>query len=139
MALRFLLDTNIVSELVRKTPDENVLAGIRDSKGESAISAITWHELLFGVFRLPDSRRRLSLEEYVWETLQDDFPILNYDAKAAEWFAEERERLTRQGRTPSYVDGQIAAVAAANDLIMVTRNVADFANFKDLEIENWFT
>jgi tRNA(fMet)-specific endonuclease VapC len=52
--------------------------------------------------------------------------------------AGERARLVRLGLPPPIADGQIAAVAAVNSLILVTRNVADFANFRNLDIENWF-
>ncbi|MCA9930516.1 MAG: hypothetical protein KC419_18660 [Anaerolineales bacterium] len=61
-----------------------------------------------------------------------------YDASAAAWFAKERTRLSRMGQPPSYADGQIAAIAAANNLILVTRNVSDFAEFDRLIVENWF-
>jgi tRNA(fMet)-specific endonuclease VapC len=46
--------------------------------------------------------------------------------------------LTSQGRTPSYVDSQIAAIARVHNLILVTRNTDDFADFVDLTVENWF-
>ncbi|NJK66777.1 MAG: type II toxin-antitoxin system VapC family toxin [Microcoleus sp. CSU_2_2] len=59
--------------------------------------------------------------------------------EAAEWFAKERARLIPISLTPSYADGQIAAIAKVNNLILVTRNVADYANFQDLQIENWFS
>jgi tRNA(fMet)-specific endonuclease VapC len=52
---------------------------------------------------------------------------------------KERARLIPSGLTPSYADGQIAAIAKVNNLILVTRNVADYANFQDLAIENWFS
>ncbi len=51
--------------------------------------------------------------------------------------AKERARLSNLGLTPSFVDGQIAAVAATNELILVTANTIDFADFQDLQIENW--
>ncbi|MGB1250718.1 MAG: VapC toxin family PIN domain ribonuclease, partial [Candidatus Promineifilaceae bacterium] len=47
-------------------------------------------------------------------------------------------RLSRIGRSPAFIDGQIASVAAANNLILVTRNVHDFINFQGITIENWF-
>jgi tRNA(fMet)-specific endonuclease VapC len=64
--------------------------------------------------------------------------ILPYGQDAARWHAFERARLIQIGNTPSYTDGQIAAVAATNDLILVTRNMKDFLNFDSLSIENWF-
>ena len=61
------------------------------------------------------------------------------DVAAATWFSQERARLSKQGLMPSYPDGQIAAVAAVNDLILITRNVDDFVEFSGLQISNWFT
>ncbi|MBW4515079.1 MAG: hypothetical protein KME11_07630 [Timaviella obliquedivisa GSE-PSE-MK23-08B] len=66
-------------------------------------------------------------------------PLLPYAAAAAEWFAQERARLSAIGKTPAYADGQIAAVAQVNNLIVVTNNVKDYADFQNLQIENWFS
>ncbi len=63
--------------------------------------------------------------------------ILPYDERAAEWHAKERARLSLKGRTPSFVDGQIAAIAKVNGLVLVTRNTTDFKSFSKLVIENW--
>ena len=67
-----------------------------------------------------------------------NMPILPYTTEAARWFATERSRLVSRGLTPSYPDGQIAAIAATNNLILVTRNTSDFIYFDGLELENWF-
>jgi tRNA(fMet)-specific endonuclease VapC len=63
--------------------------------------------------------------------------ILPYDERAAEWHAKERARLTALGQIASFVDGQIAAVARVNGLILVTRNTPDFEKFSGLKLENW--
>ena len=65
-------------------------------------------------------------------------PLLPYDANAAKWHAEERARLVTIGKTPSFADGQIAAIAKVNNLILVTNNVSDYADFLELKLENWF-
>jgi len=54
------------------------------------------------------------------------------------WQAKQRARLRQAGKPPSYPDFQIAAIAAVNDLVLVTRNVEDFADFQELRTENWF-
>jgi tRNA(fMet)-specific endonuclease VapC len=138
MAVKYLLDTNIVSEPVRKSPDPGVVRHIQATGGAIAIAATTWHELLFGVLRLPVSPKRAALEQYLSNTIRAEIPILAYDAKAATWFAQERARLSGSGLSPSYPDGHVAAVAVTNDLILVTRNVADFVDFSELKVENWF-
>ena len=138
MALMYLLDTNILSEPIRKVPHTKIVTHIQKDVGSIAIAATTWHEMLFGVFRMPTSHKRTIIEHYLFNTVQVEIPILDYDATAAEWFAAERSRLSQIGRPPSYPDGQIAAIAATNNLILVTRNVADFADFEGLSIENWF-
>jgi len=57
--------------------------------------------------------------------------ILNYDLKDVQWHAQERARLSKMGKTPAFIDGQIAGIAYSNNLILVTNNVSDF-------VENWF-
>ena len=61
----------------------------------------------------------------------------NSACAAADWHAAERARLTGLGRTPPFVDGQIAAIAHVNGLVLVTANVADFRHFADLSVEDW--
>jgi tRNA(fMet)-specific endonuclease VapC len=139
MTLRYLLDTNIISEPVRPVPNANVIAKLIEAKSTVAIASIVWHEVLLGCYRMPDSKRRSAIAAYLQEEVKVKLPILPYTEEAAEWFAKERARLIPIGLTPSYADGQIAAIAKVNNLILVTRNVADYANFQDLAIENWFS
>ncbi len=139
MTLRYLLDTNIISEPVRPVPNANVMTKLIEAKSSVAIASIVWHEVMLGCYQMPDSKRRSAIEAYLQEEVKVKLPILPYTQEAAEWFAKERARLIPIGLTPSYADGQIAAIAKVNNLIMVTRNVADYANFQDLAIENWFS
>lgn len=134
----YLLDTNILAEPVRPAPDTQVMDHITRHSRELATSTINWHEMLFGLRRMPASRRRDSLQRYLFQTLQATLPILAYDEPAAHWHAEERARLSSIGKPPSFADAQIAAIAATQNLILVTRNIRDFEHFQGLEIENWF-
>ena len=137
MSLRFLLDTNILSEPTRPSPDPQVLSRLEKHDGELGIAAPSWHELLFGCERLPRSRRRQQLEDYLFSVVPDSFPVLPYDRAAAAWHAAERARLQAIGKTPPFLDGQIAAVAWVNDLVLVTSNGSDFAGFEGLRLEDW--
>lgn len=135
---RYLIDTNILSEPIRPQPTPIVVETMRRYTDDIAIASVTWHEILFGCRRLPPSRRREALEQYL-EEVQNTFPILSYTPEAATWHALERARLTAIGQPPAFQDGQIAAIAHVNNLILVTNNVSDYTNFQNLAIENWFT
>lgn len=102
-----------------------------------ATAAPAWHELLFGCERLPPSRKRQAIESYLFRTVRASIPILPYDQAAAEWHATERARLTGLGKTPAFIDGQIAAIAKVNNLILVTSNLAHFEPFEELQIRDW--
>lgn len=135
--LRFLLDSNVVSEPTKPLPNPGVLRKLREHQDAIGIATVVWHELLFGCERLPSSRKRIAIERYLFETVRASLPILPYDLAAAEWHATERARLVAAGRTPSFVDGQIAAVAKVNDLILVTANLSHFEPFEGLRVEDW--
>lgn len=135
--LKFLLDTNIVSEMMRPKPRENILKRFKQHKDVIAIPAVGWHELWYGVKRLESSRKRTALEDYLDDLLAPIIPILPYDARAAEWHAAERARLSRIGKTPPFADGQIAAIARVNDLILVTFNTSDYQHFEGITLQNW--
>lgn len=141
--IRYLLDTNIVSEPVKPDPSEVVLARLRERSGEVALPAIAWHELIYGAERMDEGRRRSYLLEYLHEVVRPSMPILPYDAAAARWHGQARAALERDGLSTPVADGQIAAVAGADGLTVVTENVSDFDPFTELDegihVENWFS
>lgn len=104
---------------------------------ELALAAPVWHELIYGVGRLPEGRRKLNFAGRLAE-MERILPILPYDTQAASWHASERVRLAAEQKTAPFADGQIAAVARVNGLVLVTRNVKDFRWFSELVVENWF-
>ena len=137
MTLRYLLDTSIVSSPVSRIPDPEIVRQLEEHSVECAIAAPVWHELAYGCRRLPKGKRRAALETYLQDVVRASFPILPYDEIAAVWHAHERARLEAVGRPPPYVDGQIAAIARANGLALVTTNAKDFTRFKDLKVVDW--
>lgn len=134
---RYLIDANVLSEPLRARPERVVVERLDTLRQQSATAAPVVHELVYGFRRLPPSRRRTAIEEYINDFVLGQMTILSYDAAAAQWHAAERARLVGIGRTPPYLDGQIAAVAAVNGLVLVTFNLADFQHFSGLQIEDW--
>ncbi len=135
--MRYLVDTDILSEPVKPRPNQKVMERLRRHHGDIATASPVWHELLFGCARLPASSRRQALERYLNETLAPALTVVPYDTAAAAWHAAERARLESRGRTPPFVDGQIAAVARVRGLTLVTRNVGDYRDFDGLVVEDW--
>jgi tRNA(fMet)-specific endonuclease VapC len=136
VSLRFLLDTNVVSEATRPLPNVEILRNLQRYEDQIGIASVVWHELLFGWERLPASRRKADIQDYLFQVVKF-MPILPYDQAAAEWHAKERSRLTAIGRTPPFLDGQIAATAKVNELVLVTANRSHFEPFDSLHIEDW--
>ena len=93
--------------------------------------------MLFGARISKSARKRGLIETYLREVVGPTLPVFSYDTPAAEVHAIERARLSRLWKTPPFADGQIAAIARVNGLILVTRNVADFRAFEALDVENW--
>ena len=137
MTARFLLDTCIVSSPISKAPDPGIVRRLERHGHECALPAPVWHELVFGCRRLPAGRRRRALDAYLHDVVQPSFPILAYDESAAAWHGRERARLEGLGKPAPFVDGQIAAVACVQGLVLATVNARDFARFKDLTVEDW--
>ena len=137
MSIRYLLDTTVLSEPIKSHPDARTLECLSEHDGELATCSVVWHELCFGAARLVTSKKRAAIEAYLEEAVRSILPILPYDQEAAAWHARERARLSKRGRPPSAADGQIAAIASVNDLILVTANAKDFRRFKDLVVEDW--
>lgn len=137
--MKYLLDTNTLSEGVKSVSDQSVLKMFEKHQQEIVTAAPVWHELQFGCHRLPRSRKRELIATFLDDIVKRTMLILPYDDRAAEWHARERARLSSKGRTPSFVDGQIASISVVNDLILVTRNVDDFRQFQGLQVENWHT
>lgn len=137
----YLLDTNIISEPTKLSPNENVIQKLADNLEYSCISAITWAEMLSGIKALPDGKRKNGLLDYSIEYVQKQYEILSFDASAANIYSDLYERLKIKGSPAQRFDLMIASIAISNNLILVTRNVSDFkdiAENSNLMIENWF-
>jgi tRNA(fMet)-specific endonuclease VapC len=137
VTLRYLLDTSIVSSPVSKEPNIEIVKQLEKHGLECALGAPVWHELIYGCQLLPSGKRRTTLETYLAHVVHPTFIVLPYDETAAAWHGRERVRLEALGRPVPFVDGQIAAIAHTNGLVLVTVNTRDFSRFKDLQVDNW--
>ena len=124
-----VLDTNVLSELMRQQPAESVLAWADQlSPQEVAITAMNEAEILQGIARLPNSQRKQQLEQG-WDALLTTVlkhPVLPFNSDAAHWYAALVSHRERMARSISTADAVIAATALAHDGQLATRNTADF-------------
>lgn len=127
--MNYLLDTCVISELVRPAPDARVLQWI-DSVEENSLclSVLTLGELEKGIARLPVSARRRNIERWVHEDLAGRFAgrMLAIDAAIAERWGQITGKSERNGRPLPVIDALLAATALVHGLSVSTRNTADF-------------
>ena len=126
-----LLDTNVVSEVMKARPAEAVLAWLNSQESEKLyVSAITIGEITYGLRILPDGKRRSGLRERFEQFIGQGFDqrVLAYDESAARLYGELMGDRKELGRPTSVPDGQIAAIARRDRLAVATRNVLDFEN-----------
>ncbi len=124
-----LIDTNIVSEVMRPKPSDNVLNWLNQNSNLGLfVSSITIAEICYGLRILPIGQRRQQLEVSFEQFINKGFTgrILVFDEIAARIYAEIMGSCREKGYPMSLPDGQIAAIAKANQLILATRNISDF-------------
>ena len=137
----YLLDTCVLSELIRSAPDDNVLRWLEKREVfELYTSAMTLAELKRGVERLPSSRRQSALNEWI-QQLENRFEgrVLPFDTKAAQAWAKITVHAETQGKPLAAFDSIIAATALANNCRVVTRNTRDFVHCGVGLINPWIT
>ena len=135
-----LLDTNVVSEIIRPDPSPTVLQWMNDQQGlELFITAVTKAEILYGVEILAKGKRRKLLESALQGMFDVDFGgrILPFDSACAGVFAGIAAARKRMGRPISVFDAQIAAIARVHRAKLATGNVSDFEHCQLSIINPW--
>jgi predicted nucleic acid-binding protein len=135
-----VLDTNVLSEVLRPAPEARVLAWL-GSWPRSALftTAVTRGEIFYGVRLLPEGQRRDALLRAVRGMFDEDFAgqVLPFDSDAADWYAEIAAARKLGGRPISQFDAMIAAVARSRGATLASRNVKDFVDCGVNVIDPW--
>lgn len=135
-----LLDTNVLSELLRDAPDRSVLQWLAKQPAESLfVSAVTQAEMMLGARLLPAGKRRTALQSALRDMFDEDFAgrVLPFDSAATAAYAEIVTARRAAGRPISQFDAQIAAVARQHAMVVATRNVDDFTDCGVSVINPW--
>jgi predicted nucleic acid-binding protein len=134
-----LLDTNVLSELMREHPAEEVLNWFAaHAESDMLTSTITQAEILTGIALMPEGRRKAALTDAARQMFEQDFAsaCIVFDSEAAQRYALIVAGRQRRGQPVAHEDAQIAAIALANGLVVVTRNTKDFEGIESLELSN---
>jgi tRNA(fMet)-specific endonuclease VapC len=132
----YLLDTDILSNLMKRAPSSALVAKVAQVPPEHQFtSSITLGEVVYGAHRLRE--RTAALLERIEDTLRPNLPVLPFDASAAERYGEIRAEMERRGTPIGDADVRIAAIALSRGLKVVTGNERHFRRVPGLETENW--
>jgi tRNA(fMet)-specific endonuclease VapC len=130
--MRYMLDTNICIYLMRHQPPEVAQRFARCAYGDVVMSVVTLAELKCGVIGRSDDRSRVA---QTIERLTQFVPALPFDSAATDPYATLYQAV--RDRRRDALDRLIAAHALAADCVLVTNNLADFADYPGLTLENW--
>jgi toxin FitB len=133
-----LLDTNVISELMRGKPSAQVVAWIEERpRSRLGITTITEAEILYGIELLPKGRRKHALLTTAQMMFSEDFRgrIFPFNSEAASAFAKIAAIRQTQGKPISQLDAQIAAIVQTVGAELATRNVTDFEGY-GIKVQN---
>lgn len=137
-----VLDTNVLSALMRKAPEAAVVGWLDRQPAESVwITSITMFEARLGLALLPSGRRRQALDAAFARLMEEDLQnrVLDFDSAAATEAASLAAERQKAGRPVDMRDTQIAGIALARRATVATRNVRHFADLKVPVVDPWET
>ena len=135
-----ILDTNVISELMRPRPDPTALTwSFRQPRNRVFTTAVSEGELRYGLAKLPAGARREELRRAADRTFGDLIQgrILPFDSEAAQCFAAVMAKRRSAGRKISFADAQIAGIALSRNAVIATRDQGDFADCGIELIDPW--
>ncbi len=128
--MKYLLDTCVISELIKKKPDSKVVQWIaQQEENNFFLSVLTFGEIHKGIDKMPMSKKKHKLHNWVEFDLKERFEkrIISFTLEVATTWGKIQALSELQGEAMPTVDGQIAATGLAHDLTVVTRNTSDMA------------
>lgn len=135
-----VLDTNVISELFRPTPDPKVMAWVGSlAGGELFTTAVSRGELLFGLYCMPNGRRKAELLQNLTLLFDQKLVghVLAYDGVAADQHAKIAAARRAQGRPAGMADAMIAGIVGSRGATLATRNVRDFEGCGITLVDPW--
>ena len=131
----YLFDTDAITNILKKKPSKKMLKNIRQvSKIQSHISTITVGEIIYGAFKSSTPAHHI---KNLKEVLLPMVYLMAFDSRAAYFYGKIRTGLEADGIIISHADIQIASIAFAYDLTVITDNARHFTRIQDLKVENW--
>jgi len=138
--LKYLLDTCVISELIKPEKDTNVVEWMQNKEENSLfISVLTIGEIHKGIAKLPDSPKKQSIQEWVNDDLKKRFAgrIIEITEEIATSWGKIQGKAEKEGKKMPVLDSLIAATAIKNNLTVVTRNIKDIENSGCQSINPW--
>ena len=138
--MRYLLDTCVISELIKQKPNAKFIAWVRSQREEDLfVSTLTIGEFQKGISKLPASRKKSGLQSWLDDALVERFEgrILGIDAKVAKKWGEIQASTEAHGRKLPVIDSLIASTAIAHEMAVVTRNVDDMESTGAILYNPW--
>ena len=136
----YLLDTNVISELVKPEANKGFMEAFNRRADLCAICSVVWQEAVYGYELLPEGKRKEKIKQYL-DKISETFDVIPYDTFASEICGGIRARCREKGKTAAYSDSQIAATAIANGMVLITHNTEDYtpiAEVSSLRFEDWW-
>ncbi|TKC96461.1 type II toxin-antitoxin system VapC family toxin [Polyangium fumosum] len=138
--MKYLLDTCVLSEFAKPRPNPNVLAWLEE-RDEAALflSVLTLGELQKGIEKLPNSRRKTALQEWLDHDMRERFAgrLLDVTEEIALTWGRLQGEVERRGQTLPVIDALVGATALAHGLVVVTRNETDIGRTGVRIIDPW--
>jgi len=138
--VKYLLDTCVISELAKTSPNKKVISWTtRNNEADFYLSTLTFGELYKGISKLPPSKKKASLQQWVDEDLKERFKnrTIDINLRVVKVWGEIQGQSELKGRPMPAIDGLIAATGLVYNLVVVTRNISDMTQSEASLLNPW--